>query len=96
MKILITGNSGYIGSHLTNLLNKKYSVYGLDICEPSIPVVEQYNRDIRYSPSFIDIEFDCVIHLAAKVSVNESVINPILYYDTNIDGTKNVLSCIRS
>jgi UDP-glucose 4-epimerase len=35
--------------------------------------------------------FDTVVHLAALVKVNESVLKPISYYDTNINGTVNVL-----
>jgi UDP-glucose 4-epimerase len=31
------------------------------------------------------------VHLAALVKVNESVLKPISYYDTNINGTVNVL-----
>ena len=41
-KILITGNAGYIGSHLTKLLQKDYDVYGLDIREPQASVTEHY------------------------------------------------------
>ena len=29
-KILITGNSGYIGSHLSKILKDDYSIFGLD------------------------------------------------------------------
>lgn len=37
MKVLITGNSGYIGSHLTQLLLEKtdYTVHGVDIAHPN-------------------------------------------------------------
>jgi UDP-glucose 4-epimerase len=35
--------------------------------------------------------FDTVVHLAALVKVNESVKKPISYYNTNINGTVNVL-----
>ena len=35
--------------------------------------------------------YDCVIHLAALVRVNESVERPATYYNNNINGTVNVL-----
>ena len=92
--ILITGNSGYIGSHLTNLLNQKYNVIGLDLIPNKANVTEQLICDIRNFPD-LDLEFDAVIHLAALVKVNESVINPIQYYATNLNGTINLLHKIK-
>jgi len=93
--ILITGNSGYIGSHLTNLLNQKYNVIGLDLIPNKANVTEQLTCDIR-NFSDLDFEFDAVIHLAALVKVNESVTNPIQYYATNLNGTLNLLHKIKN
>lgn len=94
-KILITGNSGYIGSHLTKLLEKDYIVHGLDIREPQHPVNEFYEIDINRLFS-IDQEYDAVIHLAALVNVGESERIPIQYYITNINGTMNVINKIKT
>jgi UDP-glucose 4-epimerase len=94
-KVLITGNSGYIGTHLTNLLKDDYEVYGLDIKSNIISVVNQYNIDIR-KPFDIAEEFDAVVHLAALVNVGESEKMPISYYITNLTGTMNVVNKIKS
>lgn len=96
--ILITGNSGYIGSHLTKLLNKsdEYLLYGLDLKEPTIPVYKFFNADITDPVDLFDIEFDCVIHLAALVSVSDSITNPEGYYKINTTGTVNVLRYIKT
>lgn len=94
-KILITGNSGYIGSHLTKLLSNEYEVYGLDFNEPQVPVVRHYDIDICNLTTFED-EFDCVIHLAALVNVGESELTPVPYYGTNLGGTLNVLGAIKT
>jgi UDP-glucose 4-epimerase len=96
MKILITGNSGYIGSHLTQLLNKRddLELYGLDKNKPLLSVKEHSRNDITMPGYFLwqqDFEFDCVIHLAAEVAVGRSVLNPIRYYQTNTLGTLRVL-----
>ena len=96
MKILITGNSGYIGSHLTKLLSKRQDLelYGLDRKVPQLPVKEQARNDITMPGYFLwpnDFEFDCVIHLAAEVAVGRSVTNPIVYYQTNTLGTLRIL-----
>lgn len=95
-KILITGNSGYIGSHLTQLLKSRSNlvVHGLDKDQPKIQPHEFYFQDITKEYlrwPYHDIEFDCVMHLAAEVAVGRSVLDPTLYYITNTLGTLNVL-----
>jgi len=95
-KILITGCSGYIGSHLVKMLADKYEVHGLDINVPQANGLREfYQHDIR---KLIDIptEFDCVIHLAALVNVGESERMPIQYYITNLNGTMNVINKIKT
>jgi len=93
MKILLTGNSGYIGSHLSAMLVKigRYDVHGLDKKKPQVPLSKHYYQDIRDQEWQMSDSYDCVIHLAAEVAVGRSVKNPILYYTTNTQGTLNVL-----
>lgn len=96
-KVLITGSSGYIGSHLSKMLmdTMKYEVYGLDIHDPQYPINKFYHQDIN-RPFTIDEEFDCVIHLAALVRVGESEQMPIKYYITNLNGTMNVINKVKT
>lgn len=94
-KILITGNSGYIGSHLTKMLQSEYEVVGLDINDPQLQPIVHHKIDIRRQ-FMLDDEFDAVIHLAALVNVGESEQIPIQYYITNLNGTMNVLNKIRT
>ena len=96
-KILITGCSGYIGSHLCKMLENDYEVHGLDIDEPQASLNEFYRCDINRQ--FVipnDIEYDSVIHLAALVRVGESEQIPIRYYITNLNGTMNVVNKIKT
>jgi UDP-glucose 4-epimerase len=96
-KILITGCSGYIGSHLAKMLSNDYEVHGLDIDEPQAPLNEFYRCDINRQFAIPgDIEYDCVIHLAALVRVGESEQIPIKYYITNLNGTMNVVNKIKT
>lgn len=98
-KILITGNSGYIGSHLTKILKQDASIilHGLDKVSPIIELDKFFNQDIRLDTDWnISEEYDCVIHLAAEVAVGRSVITPTLYYETNTIGTLNVLKKIKT
>jgi UDP-glucose 4-epimerase len=96
-KILITGSSGYIGSHLCKMLKNEYEVHGLDIDEPQAPLNEFYRCDINRQFAIPgDIEYDAVIHLAALVRVGESEQIPIKYYITNLNGTMNVVNKIKT
>ena len=71
-KILVTGSSGYIGSHLCRLLEKDYEVYGLDIKPPQIEMNNFHSIDIRktfdlgnttYTPDFYLPEFHLYIEI---------------------------------
>jgi UDP-glucose 4-epimerase len=95
-KILITGCSGYIGSHLCKLLENDYEIHGLDIKEPKVPVKKFYQVDITRLFTIPDQTepYDAVIHLAALVNVGESEQMPMMYYFTNLNGTTNVMNKI--
>jgi UDP-glucose 4-epimerase len=94
-KVLITGSSGYIGSHLTKMLENEYEVYGLDV-RPHQVEMERFMQLNINQPFNIEEEFDCVIHLAALVRVGESEQKPISYYITNLNGTMNVVNKIKT
>jgi len=95
-KIMITGCSGYIGSHLCKMLESEYEIHGLDVNEPIVPLKKFYQVDINRLFTIPDQTdpYDAVIHLAALVNVGESEKIPIMYYITNLNGTMNVLNKI--
>jgi UDP-glucose 4-epimerase len=94
-KILITGNSGYIGSHLSKMLDGEYELHGLDLNNPQYPITSHRKHDIRQAVPENKIVFDAIIHLAALVSVSESEQKPTDYYMTNFIGTLNVLKTLK-
>jgi UDP-glucuronate 4-epimerase len=45
---------------------------------------------------FAETRFDCVVHLAARAGVRPSLLEPVLYTETNINGTVNLLELARA
>jgi UDP-glucuronate 4-epimerase len=59
-----------------------------------------YEADIRDRAAvervFAEDGFDCVVHLAARAGVRPSLLEPVLYAETNINGTVNLLEAARA
>ena len=103
MRIFITGGAGFIGIHLCKKLSTLHKVTIYDNFSnsnkedfPTIPNVTLVIGDIldhsKLSHSMKN--HDIVIHLAAKTDVIDSVNNPDNTFQTNVNGTQNVLdSC---
>lgn len=94
--ILITGCEGFIGKHLAKAFYKNgYTVISVDIKESSSKFdLKHYKIDItkpEFETVFKENNIDYVIHLAAHISVQNSINDPIFDAKENIIGTLNVL-----
>lgn len=96
MRVLLTGNKGYIGSLLCGLLQQKgHTVIGYDTnyyegCElysPSAQPQEQIKKDIRDVSKDDLARADAVIHLAALSNDPLSIFAPELTNDINLKAT---------
>ena len=109
-KILITGATGFIGSHLTELCVKKgFKVSAFDRYNPQYHLNclnnSKYKKDINFI--FGDIRdydsvykaskgMDIILHLAALIGIPYSYYSPMAYVKTNIEGTYNILEATKN
>lgn len=103
--VLVTGGCGYIGSHIVHVLRDHgYGIVVVDNLSASrrdiLPDdVIFYQMDIADTDHLREIiarhETETVIHLAAFLSVEESVSKPLDYYTNNVAGTCSLLrACV--
>lgn len=103
MRFLITGGAGFLGTALANhLVAQGHQVRVLDDLSAGEPSALDSNvlftrGDVRDVPKLWTLlkGTDCVYHLAARVSVPESVLYPVDYNAVNVGGTVSLMTAVR-
>lgn len=104
MNVIVTGGAGFIGSHIVDkLVDNGDKVIVIDnLSTGDINNVNDkaifYEKDIR-DKEILEIfekeKPDYVIHHAAQIDVQKSILDPVFDSDVNILGTINILECCR-
>ncbi len=106
-KVLVTGGCGFIGSHLVHRLvwlGAKVTILD-DLSAGTLDNIENVKENVTFihdSIEHYDVcltaahDSDLIFHLAALVSVPESMEKPALCHKINVDGTVNILEAARS
>ena len=105
-RAVVTGGAGFIGSHLVDeLLEQGHDVIVLDNLSTGrlqnighvVDEIQLVECDIsepgKWQELFEDVNY--VFHLAALADIVPSIENPDHYYQSNVNGTFNVLEACR-
>ncbi|NUM88405.1 MAG: UDP-glucose 4-epimerase GalE [Bdellovibrionales bacterium] len=104
MRVLVVGGAGYVGSHAAKRLAREgHSVFVLDDLSTGHRELARYGELIEGTVlSEADVAAalekalpDCVMHFAARALVGESMENPALYYQVNVQGSMNLFDAVR-
>ena len=104
---VIVGGAGFIGSAIARELSKQGAFIKIvdDLSSGDMKKIPEgvafYKLDISLPQAVTALEAiftgaDYVFHLAAKLSVPESIQDPVLYHKTNIDGMQNVVEAAKA
>ena len=82
MKILMTGSSGFIGQHLSPVLEKENTVHHL---------VSDLRDHSEVRAEVLAEKPDIIVHLAARTEVEQSFYEQTTFSDINYTGTVNLI-----
>jgi nucleoside-diphosphate-sugar epimerase len=100
MKVVVTGSSGFIGTHLvTELARAGWDVHGLDIRPPqAIGAWTHHECDLLdaglLKRTLQEIDPAIVVHLAARTDLDEE--RDIAGYAVNFEGVENLLAAVEA
>ena len=98
---LVTGSSGYLGSHLCKYLKQSdWKVVAIDIVRPKHSYYDVFQYvDVRnhevINYLFLKTKIDAVFHMAGRIEIGESVKDPTEFWEVNTGGTCIILNAMK-
>ena len=103
--VLVAGGAGYIGSHVTKMMNEAgYQTVVFDNLSKGDRravtrgtfIEGDLSDKSKLDQIFKEYHFDAVMHYAAFIDVGESLLEPLKYYQNNVANTLNLLQTMLS
>ncbi|UCE92312.1 MAG: NAD-dependent epimerase/dehydratase family protein [Methanobacteriota archaeon] len=93
MRVLVTGSSGQLGSYVCEHMYDGHDVLGFDLLLGRVEGLESIIGDVRRRADVREAVagVEVVVHCAAQVSVERSMVDPVTDAETNVIGTINML-----
>tara|TARA_E500000331_G_scaffold354205_2_gene406665 strand:+ start:2547 stop:3464 length:918 start_codon:yes stop_codon:yes gene_type:complete len=82
MKIFLTGSDGFIGQHITEVLEKVHTIHHM---QANLLEHDKVRQELQHADP------DLIIHLAARTEVQESFVEQITFSEINYVGTVNLI-----
>lgn len=82
MKILMTGSSGFIGQHLSPMLENNYEIHHLK---------SDLTNHKAVAEEVLEVNPNIIVHLAARTEVEKSFYEQITFSEINYVGTVNLI-----
>lgn len=110
MKVLVTGATGFVGSHMVDFLIreqpqtdvvgvKRYHLSRTDNCDHFFDQIQWADCNLKEPSSVLrmiaEVEPDIIFHMAAESFVSPSWGHPVEYMNANYGMTVNILEAIR-
>ena len=106
IKCIVTGGAGFIGSNLVEeLIQLKYEIIVIDnLSTGRIDNIKYFKNKIKFIKADITKngtwtenfkKVDIVFHLGALADIVPSIVNPKLYFNSNVIGTINILEACK-
>lgn len=110
MRLLVTGGLGFIGSNFVRYIAKNKPDWSIRILDLQTETSNIKNVEDLFSDKIVFVKgnvldeklvydlvdvCDIVVHFAAEVSNDKSILNPKLFIETNVLGTFNILEAVR-
>jgi len=99
--VLVTGGAGYIGGHAVLALQDA----GVEVCvldDLSTGKVHSFHETVHFYEGSVHNQplvdeiierhnIKSILHFAGSIKVDESVVNPLKYYENNTEGSRNLI-----